>query len=63
VEHGRKWLDLRREGAIITWKSGDGCCGRLELTETGRLLNESGEEEMDLAAERWARELMQECES
>ena len=63
VRHGSMWLDLRREGAMITWKRGDGSSGRLELTETGRLLNEAGEEEMDMAAERWARELMQERES
>ena len=61
VSHGSKWLDLRREGAAITWKREDGSCGMLELTETGRLLSKSGEEEMDLAAETWARDLMQEC--
>ena len=37
--------------------------GTLELTETGRLRSKSGEEEMDMAAETWARELMQEFES
>jgi hypothetical protein len=36
----------------------DGSCGELELTEAGRLKNGQGEEEMDLAAEAWARELM-----
>jgi hypothetical protein len=63
VRHGSKWLDLRREGAAITWKREVGSWGTLELTETGRLRSKSGEEEMDLAAETWARELMQEFES
>ena len=30
----------------------------LELTEAGRLRGATGEEEMDMAAEAWARELM-----
>jgi hypothetical protein len=32
----------------------------LELTEAGRLRSEGHEEEMDMAAEAWARELMHE---
>ena len=63
VRHGGKWLELQREGAAITWKREDGSCGTLELTETGRLRSNSGEEEMDLVAETWARELMEEFES
>jgi hypothetical protein len=31
----------------------------LELTEAGRLRGESVEEELDMAAEGWAREIMQ----
>jgi hypothetical protein len=30
----------------------------LEMTETGRLRSGDNEEEMDMAAEAWARELM-----
>jgi hypothetical protein len=60
VRHGDGWLDLKRTGAEVNWKREDGRQGRLEFTEHGRL-REAGadEEEMDMAAERWARELMQ----
>jgi hypothetical protein len=64
VHHGGRWMDLERTGASIIWKREDGSRGTLELTEAGRLrgagLNPAGEEEMDLAAEAWARELMRE---
>jgi hypothetical protein len=63
ARHGNAWLDLRRAGATVSWKREDGRSGSLELTEAGRLrsdrLENGGEEEMDMAAERWARELMQ----
>jgi hypothetical protein len=61
VRHGDDWLDLRRNGAEVIWKREDGRAGKLHFTEHGRL-QEAGadEEEMDMAAERWARELMQE---
>lgn len=59
VRHGDRWLDLRRSGAQITWQREDERSGMLELTETGRLRSSGGEEEMDMAAEAWARELMQ----
>ena len=65
VRHGDDWLDLNRAGAEVAWQREDGSAGLLELTEHGRLRAiESGlisgdEEEMDMAAERWARELMQ----
>jgi hypothetical protein len=59
VGHGLKRLHLERMGASIVWKREDGSRGVLELTETGRLRSNSDEEEMDLAAEAWARELMQ----
>jgi len=58
VRHGDDWLDLERQGATVIWKRADGSTGMLELTETGRLRSNSGEEEMDMAAETWARELM-----
>jgi hypothetical protein len=59
AQHGDKWMELRRSGATVAWKREDGSRGTLELTETGRLRSSTGEEEMDLAAEGWARELMQ----
>jgi predicted RNA binding protein YcfA (HicA-like mRNA interferase family) len=59
AQHGEKWMELRRDGAHVTWKREDGSRGTLELTEAGRLRSGTGEEEMDLAAEGWARELMQ----
>ena len=59
ARHGEKWLDLKRNGATVAWEREDGSHGMAELTETGRLRNNSSEEEMDLAAEQWARELMQ----
>jgi hypothetical protein len=58
AQYGDKWMELRRSGANVIWKREDGSWGTLELTETGRLRSSSGEEEMDLAAEGWARELM-----
>jgi hypothetical protein len=61
VRHGDNWLDLRRNGAEITWQREDGRQGKVEFTEHGRLREAgTGEEEMDMAAERWARELMRE---
>jgi lipocalin len=56
------WMDLRRTGARVSRQCEDGRSGVLELTETGRLRSESGEEEMDMAAERWARDLMRELQ-
>ena len=62
VRHGDDWLDLRRIDAVVIWQREDGRQRKLEFTEHGRLReveNEgAGEEEMDMAAERWARELM-----
>ena len=68
ARHGEKWLELRREGASVAWLREDGSRGLLELTEEGRLrekptdTEEAGEEEMDMAAEAWARELMQKAQ-
>jgi hypothetical protein len=59
AKHGDRWLTLERKGANVTWKREDGSRGMLELTETGRLRSNLDEEEMDLAAEAWATELMQ----
>lgn len=63
VRHGEDWLDLRRNGAKVSWQRNDGSNGDLELTADGRLHSEASAEmdvEMDIAAEAWARELMQE---
>ncbi len=59
VRHADRWLDLRRSGPQVTWLRENERSGSLELTEAGRLRSGNGEEEMDLAAEAWARELMQ----
>jgi hypothetical protein len=59
VRHGESWLDLQRKDATVIWKREDGRGGALELTEGGSLRSATGEEAMDLAAEAWARELMQ----
>lgn len=72
VRHGDKWLGLERNGTQITWRREDGRDGRMALTESGRLRwlgprspksedpghPGEGEEEMDMVAEAWARELM-----
>ena len=76
VRHGNGWLDLSRQGSTITWRREDGRSGVLEMTEAGRLRNPRSqnrdlghpdsdavrpvEEEMDMVAEAWARELMHE---
>jgi hypothetical protein len=59
ARHGEHWLKLQREGSRVNRQREDGLSEALELTEAGRLLGSSGEEEMDMAAEAWARELMQ----
>jgi hypothetical protein len=58
VRHGNAWLDLKRNGAQVKWLRADGRIGMLEMTDAGRLRSDTGEEEMDMAAESWARELM-----
>jgi hypothetical protein len=58
VRHSTRWLDLNRDGATILWQREDGRRGMFELMESGRLRSSDGEEEMDIAAEQWARELM-----
>ena len=58
VRHGSSWLDLKRNGAQVLWTRNDGRSGMLEMTEAGRLRSGTDEEEMDMTAEAWARELM-----
>ena len=58
VRHAEAWLDLKRNGAHVMWKRDDGRSGMLELMKNGRMRSTAGEEEMDMAAEAWARELM-----
>lgn len=58
VRQGDKWLDLNRSGPQIRWQREDLNTGVLELTEAGTLRAGASEEEMDMAAEAWARELM-----
>jgi hypothetical protein len=59
VRHGDQWLDLERKDSMVHWSREDGQAGTLEFTDHGRLRGvDATEEEMDMAAERWARELM-----
>ncbi len=58
VCHGSRRLELERAGADVNWKREDGSRGALQFTSSGRLSGPTGEEEMDMAAETWARELM-----
>ena len=66
VRAGDRWLSLSRSHADILWSREDGSRGLMRFTIEGRLLTHVGdkdhedrEEEMDLQAELWARELMQ----
>jgi hypothetical protein len=59
VRFDERTLDLQLHGATVNWQREDGSKGKMEWTEAGRLRGVSGEEEMDMAAEAWARELMQ----
>jgi hypothetical protein len=58
ARRGPRWLELRRRGASVAWTRENGERGALEMTEHGRLRGPQGEEELDMAAESWARELM-----
>lgn len=58
ARRGPRWLELRRRGASIAWTRENGDRGVFEMTEHGRLRGPAGEEELDMAAEAWARELM-----
>jgi len=57
--NGARWLHLERQSSAVAWTRENGTSGVLELTDHGRLRSPEGEEEMDMAAEAWARELMQ----
>lgn len=59
ARHGDIWLELRRSGASVIWTRENGDSGVFEMTEHGTLRGLAGEEELDMAAEAWARELMQ----
>lgn len=62
VRHAEKWLALNRSGAQIAWTRENGSGGSLELTDHGRLRTGTQEEELDMAAETWAREMMRETQ-
>jgi hypothetical protein len=58
VHHGSKWLRFERDHAFVTWTRDNGSSGNFQLTSHGRVRSSNGEEELDLAAESWARDLM-----
>ncbi len=58
VRHGAMWLELERDGSQVRWRRENRTSGLMELMETGRLRAGEREEEMDMVAEAWARELM-----
>ena len=58
ARNGERWLHLERNNNAVTWTRENGTSGVLELTDHGRLRSSVGEEEMDIAVEAWARELM-----
>ena len=66
VRAGERWLSLNRHQAEIVWSRQDGGKGLMRFTIEGKLETHVGheehheaEEEMDMQAEAWARELMQ----
>ena len=66
VRAGERWLKLDRHEAEIIWTRQDGARGLMRFTMEGKLETHVGheehhdrEEEMDMQAEAWARELMQ----
>jgi hypothetical protein len=65
VRAGERWLRLDRAQADIIWARDDARRGLMRFTVEGRLFThvgevefEDNEEEMDMQAETWARELM-----
>ena len=65
VRAGERWLKLDRHEAEIIWVREDGAKGLMRFTMEGKLETHVGheehhdrEEEMDMQAEAWARELM-----
>ena len=64
VRAGSRWLRLDRNEDEILWSREnltreDSSHGKMRFTIEGRLSMQDQEEEMDLQAEAWARELMQ----
>jgi hypothetical protein len=66
VRAGDRWLKLHRHQAEIIWSREDGASGLMRFTIDGKLQTQVDdealhkvEEEMDMQAEAWARELMQ----
>ena len=66
VRAGDRWLNLIRHQADVIWSREDSTRGLMRFTIEGRLQihvghegQEEAEEEMDMQAEAWARELMQ----
>jgi hypothetical protein len=66
VRAAERWLKLNRHQAEIIWSREDSTRGLMRFTIEGRLQTQVGheehhdtEEEMDMQAEAWARELMQ----
>jgi len=66
VRAGERWIKVIRNDADLIWTREDGSRGLMRFTIEGRLAthvgdieNEDREEEMDMQAEAWARELMQ----
>ena len=58
IRHKEKQLCLERDGAIVRWTRENGSGGTMQISEAGRLWNGEKEEEMDMTAENWAREMM-----
>jgi len=59
VHAADRWLRLDRQSQQVDWSRENGTNGTMQLTEHGKLKAEAGEEELDMQAEAWARELMQ----
>jgi len=59
VRVNNRWLSLNRNEAQLLWATESGAAGELQFTVHGRLKSPAGdEEEMDMQAEAWARDLM-----
>jgi hypothetical protein len=62
VRAGERWLRLDRTEAEVIWARENGTRGLMRFTIEGTLqtlADHEAEEEMDMQAEAWARELMQ----
>jgi len=60
VRNGERWMRLDRYETQVSWVRENGINGKLSFTIDGRLKDETGrDEELDMQAEAWARELMQ----